>query len=403
MKKVLRWYYVLCLQLMVLSGRCIASQPGVTFTTNQKDQKYVYVLPSVKTIIESIKSNAQHKHHSLLAVAAAMQEQCEYIPYELMVCAVHDAAGYCDKSSADYVTLNGYYRQLLTQDLSYVVDEQTARSRCKNFDKLCVKGNVKIGGNLIVCGTICPDPSVACFGPQGATGQTGAIGLTAPTGFTGFTGAQGARGGLGDTGFTGFTGPTGNTGFTGLAGAAGAAGAQGATSNTGFTGFTGFTGATGNTGPVGQSIATLAYAYIIYGGTTSVTGGSTVNPSLAAAIPFGNNQVLNNVTHTVGSTDIQVLNAGIYEVGFIVHGPSPIRFAVYVDGAVANGSAFGSGGSAAVEATSSGRLIVTANAGSIITIRNLSAPFSATSVIAPPTIAGNNNTITASVVVRQIG
>lgn len=154
MKKVLRWYYVLCLQLMVLSGRCFALQPGLTFTTNQKDQKYVHVLPAVKTIIESIKSNAQHQHHSILAVAAALEEQCEYFPYELMVCAVHDAAGYCDKSSADYVILNSYYRQLLTQDLSYVVDEETARSRCKNFDKLCVKGNVKIGGNLIVCGTI---------------------------------------------------------------------------------------------------------------------------------------------------------------------------------------------------------------------------------------------------------
>lgn len=405
MKRFSWRHYLLNVHLMMLSASCYALEQAVTFISNQKDQKYVYLMPEVKSIFEALTNTEKQQHRSLLAITAALEEQCEYFPYELMVCAVHDAASCFETHTGQYITLNTYYRQLLAHDASLVLDEQAARSRCKNFNQLCVKGNVKIGGNLLVCGTICPDPSVSCFGPQGATGQTGATGLTAPTGFTGFTGAQGARGAQGSTGQTGFTGPTGNTGFTGLTGAAGAAGSQGATGNTGTTGFTGFTGITGNTGPVGQSIEDLALAYIIYGGTTSLTGGSPFNTSPAAAIPFSTNVVLNNVVHAPGSTDIQVLNSGVYEIGFIVHGPSPIRFAVYIDGAIINGTAFGSGDSAAVEAVSSGRIAVSVNAGSIITIRNLSAQgaLTTTSVIAPPTIAGNLNTITATVVVRQIG
>lgn len=373
--------------------------------SNQKDQKYAFVMPELSFIMSSIKASDLQEKHSLLACAAALDHQSNYAPYELMVCAVHDAKEYFSNDSAEFAKLDDYYKQLLAQDHSVVVDEEIARSRCKKFNQLCVKGNVKIGGNLIVCGTICPDPSISCFGPQGATGQTGVTGITAPTGFTGFTGVQGARGAQGSTGQTGFTGPTGNTGFTGLTGPLGAIGALGSTGNTGATGQTGNTGTTGNTGPLGQSIEDLAFAYITYGGTTSLTGGSPFNTTPAAGIPFDNNVALNNVTHVLGSTDITVLNGGVYEVGFIVHGPLPIRFAVYVNGVIASGSAFGSGSSAAVEAVSSGRIAVTANAGAVITIRNLSAQggLTTSSVIAPPTIAGNLNTVTASVVVRQIG
>lgn len=372
------------------------------FFTNQPDQKYAKIPDCLRCAIKNIDVDYIQNSVGLLSVHSALADEIEYMPFENLLCAFHEIKNIDNKNVN---AISDYYDQLMIDNSPLVLSEQEVRSRCKKFNQLCVRGNVKVGGNLIVCGTICPDPVISCFGPQGATGDTGVTGVTGNTGFTGFTGPQGARGALGSTGETGFTGPTGNTGFTGFTGPRGPVGFSGATGNTGSTGFTGFTGITGNTGPAGQAAADLAFAYITFSGATSITGGSPFNLNAAAGIPFNNDVILNNVNHIPGSTDIQVLNGGVYEIGFIVHGPSPIRFAVYVNGVVVNGSALGSGDSAAVEAVSSGRIAVSANAGAIITIRNLSAQggLTTTSVIAPPTIAGNLNTVTASVIVRQIG
>jgi hypothetical protein len=109
--------------------------------------------------------------------------------------------------------------------------------------QLCATGNVQIGGNLAVCGSITASGLIGITGPTGATGPGGG-----PVGATGATGSTGA------IGITGATGPccTGATGATG-AGASGATGATGSTGSAGASGATGATGATGITGTFGAA------------------------------------------------------------------------------------------------------------------------------------------------------
>jgi len=88
------------------------------------------------------------------------------------------------------------------------------------------------------------------------------------------TSIQGAQGATGATGQAGATGATGATGAAGATGATGQAGAVGATGATGATGADGATGATGATGAQGATGATGANGKMLYG-TCSTSAGTT--------------------------------------------------------------------------------------------------------------------------------
>jgi hypothetical protein len=129
-------------------------------------------------------------------------------------------------------------------------------------------------------------------------GPTGASGLTGPTGPTGITGATGS------TGPTGPIGPTGPTGFTGLTGA------------TGSTGPTGATGATGPTGPTGSTPTIQGNYASSY--TLNLNQILTI-PGVFEAIPFINDLMLANWSHTVGSTDFTCNQTGVYYITYTAH------------------------------------------------------------------------------------
>lgn len=152
-------------------------------------------------------------------------------------------------------------------------------------------------------------------GPQGATG----LGATGLQGATGFDGATGVDGNIGATGFQGATGVDGQTGSTGVQGDVGATGATGPQGNIGATGTTGNQGATGLgatgfTGATGPIATAPLYQATYYKSTNqNLTNGST-------DITFDQDASWNNdnglITHTAGSADFVVSQAGLYQLEF---------------------------------------------------------------------------------------
>ncbi len=444
--------------MLVLVTTMLKAENQIQFTTNNPNQYYAKTAPLI-SIGKALELSSCNDSPGLIALSSACaDESIEYMPLELMMCAAQELRS-LPLSQKDLDSINTYYNQLVELDDCVVCDEETARKRCKTFNELCVRGNARIGGNLIVCGTICPDPNIiqSCrvigasgqtgvtgitgdtgftgfTGPQGAIGAAGALGqtgFTGPTGltgFTGFTGPQGAvgdtgftgnTGNTGDTGFTGFTGPQGNigalgatgntgptgfTGFTGPSGAQGGLGALGATGNTGPTGFTGFTGFTGNSGPAGLAAANAAYLYTYFTGATSVTGGSPTTLAESASVPFNGNVLINGIIHVPGSTNIQIVTPGIYEVLYTVNTPfSSSRFTAALNGSLIPGATLYYVAGTTTPAVLNGQLVFSATAGDILTIRCVNTTGTSVEVSSAGFTGTNNQNVAASIIVRQIG
>ena len=154
------------------------------------------------------------------------------------------------------------------------------------------------------------DGATGATGTQGIQGATGATGIGA-TGATGIQGIQGSTGATGVAGVDGSTGSTGATGVSGNDGATGATGVAGAAGSDGATGATGI-GATGATGPAGTT-APLYQATYYKSANQNLTNGNT-------DITFDQDAAWNNdnglITHTAGSTDFVVVQAGLYQLEF---------------------------------------------------------------------------------------
>ena len=197
------------------------------------------------------------------------------------------------------------------------------------------------------------DINISAISALGATGATGIQGSTGPSGINGSSGVQGSTGatgltgatGVGGSGLTGATGQVGATGQFGLTGATGTEGPQGATGE-GATGATGpagspggATGSTGATGPQGATGVIGATGVAgSPGGATGATGPAaplaliyqatyykSVNQSLnngSTDITFEEDASWNNtngyITHTSGSADFVVVQAGLYQLEFNV-------------------------------------------------------------------------------------
>lgn len=237
-------------------------------------------------------------------------------------------------------------------------------------------------------------------GPTGATGAgaTGTIGPTGPTGASGVTGPTGATG-AGATGPSGVTGPTGAIGTAGATGPTGATGASGVTGPTGATGPSGITGPTGATGTAGATGAT---------GATGSTGGISdyayvYNVSALASVGIGDavtfdstGPITSNFTHSPGSSDITIGTAGTYAVNFSVSGTQPNQFALFVNGAPAADTIYGSG---AGTQQNNGQSILTFSAGDVLTLVNYS---SSAAVGLASEIGGTEANVNASIVIIKL-
>lgn len=151
-------------------------------------------------------------------------------------------------------------------------------------------------------------------------------------------------------------GPTGPTGPTGPSG--GPTGPTGATGPTGPTGPTGATGATGS-----SSISAFGYVYNL---------SDTIEEATIAAgdaVPFTNNGPLLDITHVIDSTDVTVVNAGTYQIDYLVNltGGGGDSIALAINGVVDPSTAVGGSGNAG---NISGTVILTLAAGDVITLVN---------------------------------
>ena len=248
-----------------------------------------------------------------------------------------------------------------------------------------------------------PTGATGPTGPSGATGAMGATGATGPTGVTGATGPTGPAGEIGPTG------PTGATGATGPAGEIGPAGVPGATGDIGPTGPTGATGATGETGPTGPTGATGATGPAGEIGPAGATGTNGLSEyayiynldaqvvAIEDDISFGSNGVIvGTITHTPGTSTIQIGTAGDYSIWFYAIGVEPNQFTLFQNGAPVAGAIYGTG---AGTQGNNGMVVITAAAGDVLTVRN----HSAASGITLQTLAGGTQTNSnASILIQKL-
>jgi hypothetical protein len=223
-------------------------------------------------------------------------------------------------------------------------------------------------------------------GPQGAAGPSGAAGTNGAAGTAGADGAAGTAGDAGPAGADGTTGPAGPQGDTGNTGP------QGDTGNTGPQGSTGADGSTGATGPAGPAGAFGEYAYI-YNLPGKVVG-------MEDDVPFSDTGLKTaGISHAPGATQIGFVTAGIYKVTYSVSTNEDNQFALFLDGAVVQGSTYGSG---AGTQQNVGQVIVQISSGSVLTLRNHSSSTGA-GVTLQPLAGGTQQNVNASVAIEQVG
>ncbi|WP_240383351.1 BclA C-terminal domain-containing protein, partial [Bacillus wiedmannii] len=232
-------------------------------------------------------------------------------------------------------------------------------------------------------------PSGGPPGPTGPTGLPGTAGPPGPTGPTGITGVTGPSGGppgpTGPTGLPGTVGPPGPTGITGATGPS-----DGPPGPTGPTGLPGTVGATGPTGPTGLTVSGLShYAYVFN------TAAQVV--ALEAPILFNSHgRMTSGFTHTLGTSQLMVLNAGDYKISFSVSGVEPNQFTLFLNGAPVTSAVYGSG---AGTQPNNGQTILALAAGDIITLNN----HTSAAAVTLQTLAGGTQTnINASIVIERL-
>lgn len=239
-----------------------------------------------------------------------------------------------------------------------------------------------------------PLPQIGPTGLTGATGPSGPTGATGPSGGPrGPTGPTGIQGNLGPTGPQGISGPQGIPGISGSIGPTGPSGIQGIQGIQGIpgpTGLPGTAGATGPTGPAGLTVSGLSqYAYVFN------TAAQVV--ALEAPILFNSHgRITSGFTHTLGTSQMTVINAGDYKISFSVSGVEPNQFALFLNGAPVTNSIYGSG---AGTQQNNGQTILTLAAGDIITLNN----HTSAAAVTLQTLAGGTQTnINASIVIEKL-
>ncbi|WP_033734381.1 BclA C-terminal domain-containing protein, partial [Bacillus mycoides] len=165
-------------------------------------------------------------------------------------------------------------------------------------------------------------------------------------------------------------------------------GLPGPTGPTGATGPSG--GPPGPTGPTGLTVSGLShYAYVFN------TAAQVV--ALEAPILFNSHgRMTPGFTHTLGTSQLMVLNAGDYKISFSISGVEPNQFTLFLNGASVTSAVYGSG---AGTQPNNGQTILTLAAGDIITLNN----HTSAAAVTLQTLAGGTQTnINASIVIEKL-
>lgn len=175
-------------------------------------------------------------------------------------------------------------------------------------------------------------------------------------------------------------------GHRGAKGARGPQGLQGAQGPQGIQGPAGAIGATGATGPPGGQVSAFGY---VYNQAAEVV-------AIEAPVSFDSNGPLLGITHAPGNAGIDITSSGTYEVTFSVSGTQPGQFALFVNGAAATGTVYGSGAGTQQD---TGQAILTLSADDVLTLVN----HSSSAAVTLQTLAGGSETnVNASVLMQRL-
>ncbi len=201
-------------------------------------------------------------------------------------------------------------------------------------------------------------------GPQGPIGLTGPAGPQGPIGLTGATGPQGPAGETGPAGPQGPIGLTGPTGPQGPIGLTGATGPQGPAGETGAVGPQGPIGLTGPAGPQGPAGTVLGFAdfYALMPGDNAdaVAAGADVD------FPQDGPNSGNGIARTSASS-FTLADAGVYQVTYFASVDEAGQLVLTLNGVEIPYTVVGR---ATGTSQITGSAIITAPAGSVITVRN---------------------------------
>jgi len=132
-----------------------------------------------------------------------------------------------------------------------------------------------------------------------------------------------------------------------------------------------------------------AYAYIYNVGTQEVP--------LEADVSFSNNGVIvGGITHTPGAAPIVIGSAGDYAVWFYTAGGGSNQFALFQNGAPVAGAIYGTDTGTSANP---GRVIISAAAGDVLTLRN----HTSFTEIAVMTAGGTQTSVNAAIMLERIG
>ncbi len=114
-------------------------------------------------------------------------------------------------------------------------------------------------------------------------------------------------------------------------------------------------------------------------------------------IPFDTNGSLTGgFIHIPGSTDITIINTGMYKVNFSVSGVEPNQFTLFLNGIPLPGSTYGS---AAGTQQNNGQVVFFASAFDILTLRNHS---SSSAVTLSSAIGGMESSVNSSIIIQKL-
>lgn len=221
-------------------------------------------------------------------------------------------------------------------------------------------GNTGTTGSTGAAGSQGSQGVAGSDGVQGVAGSDGAQGVAGPDGADGPQGLQGVQGVVGADGSDGVDGTVGGDGPAGPIGPDGADGPQGPAGPGGADGPTGATGATGAAGPA-NGLSEYAYIFNVSGQTVAIE----------ADVPFDSNGVITpGITHASGSANVRFVTAGDYKVAFSVSGTEPSQMALFLNGALVDGTVYGSG---AGTQQNNGQAIITIGAEDVLSLKNHSS------------------------------
>jgi hypothetical protein len=120
---------------------------------------------------------------------------------------------------------------------------------------------------------------------------------------------------------------------------------------------------------------------------------------LETAVTFDSNGIgTAGFAHGLGSSDITVLNEGVYKVTFSVSGAEPNQFGLFINGVVVAESVYGSG---AGTQQNTGQAILSIGANDVITLVNHTSAAAVTLAASPP-IGGTAPTVNASILFQKL-